>query len=293
MAPFIHPWELGATLYTPATHAHLDEVLTGKRLGEARSLVVCLEDAVREDEVPAALTNLIRAARSWLPTRQHRFVRVRNPEMVDDVVRSVPWEAFAGLVLPKVTAANFSEYIRRIPDGCNWVVMPTLETAEMFDAAELRALRQELRPIQDRVLMLRVGGNDLLHQLGMRRSKSGTIYDTPLDTAICRLVQMFKPDRFHLSAPVFEHIDRMELLEEEVERDLEHGLTCKTAIHPRQIPIIEAKYRVSAQDAEAADAILSPSAPGVFQMHGAMCEPATHSRWAEQVRARGQIYGVI
>lgn len=287
----INPWALGATLYTPATHSHLGEVLAGQRLESARSLVVCLEDAVREDEVECGLENLGRATTVWRASAQHRFIRVRNPDMVARIVRTVPWRMFVGLVLPKVTAANLSEYVRHLPDDCPWVVMPTLETAEVFDTQDLRQIRQQLRAIQERVLMLRIGGNDLLHQLGMRRPKSGTIYDTPLDTAICRLVQMFKPDGYHLSAPVFEMVDRMELLEEEVEQDLAHGLTCKTAIHPSQIAVIESWYSVPHQDAEQAEAILDPSAPAVFRLHGTMCEPATHRRWAEQMRARAEFYG--
>jgi citrate lyase beta subunit len=51
------PWDLGATLYMPATRMDLAEVLEGKIPG-LRSLVVCLEDAVSEHDVPFALQNL-------------------------------------------------------------------------------------------------------------------------------------------------------------------------------------------------------------------------------------------
>mgnify|MGYP004704170745 CR=1 FL=1 len=52
------PWNLGATLYMPATRDDIgDAILEGKIPG-LRSLVICLEDAVNEDDIPQALQNL-------------------------------------------------------------------------------------------------------------------------------------------------------------------------------------------------------------------------------------------
>lgn len=69
------------------------------------------------------------------------------------------------------------------------------------------------------------------------------------------------------------------------------GLVCKTAIHPSQIHIIEKHYEVNNQDIEMAEAILDKDAPAVFRMHGTMCEPATHRKWAEQILIRLNVYG--
>ena len=43
---------------------------------------------------------------------------------------------------------------------------------------------------------------------------------------------------------------------------------------------------------EMAERILEGSAPAVFRLHDAMCEPATHRRWAEQLCERARLYGV-
>ena len=55
-----------------------------------------------------------------------------------------------------------------------------------------------------RILVLRIGGNDLLNLLGLRRQRGHTLYETPLGAVIARLVTTFKPHGFRLSAPVFE-----------------------------------------------------------------------------------------
>ncbi|HQX53717.1 MAG TPA: HpcH/HpaI aldolase/citrate lyase family protein, partial [Planctomycetaceae bacterium] len=51
-------------------------------------------------------------------------------------------------------------------------------------------------------------------------------------------------------------------------------------------------YCVGEVDWESARKILHDDAPPVFRHDDAMCEPATHRRWAEVVRDRAQIFGV-
>jgi stress response protein SCP2 len=99
--------------------------------------------------------------------------------------------------------------------------------------------------VRSRILALRIGGNDLLALLGLRRPRAMTIYRTPLGPVIARLVTTFRPYGFVLTAPVFEHLDLPALLDQEVAEDIAYGMVGKTAIHPTQIAPIEQHYRVS------------------------------------------------
>jgi citrate lyase beta subunit len=56
---------------------------------------------------------------------------------------------------------------------------------------------------------------------------------------------------------------------------------------------IEGHYAVAAGDLQVAEEILANSAPPVFRLQGAMCEPATHRRWAALIAERARIYGVV
>ena len=172
--------------------------------------------------------------------------------------------------------------------------MPTLETKEVFDEREMIALRKllERSGMQERVLSLRIGGNDLLSLLGMRRPRGRTLYQTSLGPVIARLVTTFKPSGFNLSAPVFEYLEDVLTLRREVEEDLAHGLIGKTAIHPDQVPVIHACYGVHASDLEMAERILREDAPAVFRMHDSMCEPATHRSWAHCLRKSASCFGL-
>jgi citrate lyase beta subunit len=203
-------------------------------------------------------------------------------------------ERLTGFVLPKVTRHNLEQFLPAFTSPFPYQIMLTLETAEVFDAQEMAALRRELvQPVyRERLLSLRIGGNDLLNLLGLRRPRGRTIYRTPLGTVIAQLVTTFRPYGFNLTAPVFEYLDQAKVLAREVSDDLAHGLFGKTAIHPRQVPVIESAYRVKASELQMAERILEADAPAVFRLHDAMCEPATHHRWASLIRDRARLYGV-
>ena len=291
---------LGASLYVPATHPDLTLIGRGQKFA-LRSLIYCTEDAVSLHELPYALHNLAGTLNDLslddlgLDNERAplRFVRVRNEEVMRFVL-AMNTSALHGLVLPKVTADSLERYLDLLPPESHLTLMPTLETQEVFSEVSMVELREMLLAphIKRRILSLRIGGNDLLNLLSLRRERGVLLYDTPLSHAVDRLVTLFKPFGFNLSAPVYDPINDPTTLTKEVQLDLQHGLFGKTAIHPEQIPVIEACYRVSAQEWETAQAILEADAPAVFLRNGRLCEPSTHRRWAEQIVQRAAHYGL-
>lgn len=284
---------LGATLYLPGTREPLREIALGRRYKQLRSAVICLEDSIRPDEAPAAMRNVARLLEE-LPEEgvgPRLFIRPRDPAMLAALLRLDGIERVDGFVIPKATAESLPDYLA-CPIGENHRLMPTLETREVLDPVEIRRLRDQLLVIQERVLAVRIGGNDLLQTLGARRSTVRTIYEGPLAATVAGLVATFAPYGFFLSAPVFEHFASEALLREEAERDVEHGLFTKTVIHPGQIAIVEAAYAVGRDELAEARAILAPDSPAVFAISGSMCEPATHQRWARTIVRRAEIFGL-
>ncbi len=74
---------------------------------------------------------------------------------------------------------------------------------------------------------------------------------------------------------MFEHLDNLALLAQEIHEDLAHGLMGKTAIHPSQVNLIEQHYRVQESDVEMAMRLVNPACPTIFKMQNSMCEVAT------------------
>ena len=290
----ISPLQLGASLYMPATRGDLVAHANGDKLPFLRSMIICTEDSVRLDQLDYALQNLKEALPLFRPTEALRFIRVRNPQVMAEVLRMSGIGNVHGFVLPKATRKNIARYLDLLSKDDGFVLMPTLEDADVFIPGEMVKFRNLLlkSAVRSRILSLRIGGSDLLHQLGVRRSPKRSVYDTALGGAIAMLAGSFIPHGFNLSAPVFEGLAFPRVLAQEVERDLLHGLFGKTAVHPDQVPQIERAYMVAAKDFEMASLMLEQSAPAVFRMHDTMCEAATHRHWAQSIMERARIYGI-
>lgn len=284
---------LGATLYIPVLRPNFLEICLGSN-PELRSIVVCLEDSIREDELNAARARFAAflKALSSISPRLTIYVRPRDVSMLAWMVSLPGIDTVDGFVLPKVVSSNISHWLS-IMVGSKHAFMPTIEGAEAFDRSALEQLCKQLQPFRERVTAIRIGGNDILNILGVRRSKHRTAYDGPLGAVIRDMAATFIPAGFAVAAPVFEHYASLDLLREEVEQDIEHGLLTKTAIHPCQVGVIHKCYQPTACELREAQAILECDAPAVFGSQGSMCEPATHRRWAGNVFARAQTFGVV
>jgi len=290
----IEALQLGASLYVPATRPDLVSIGNRVKHPNLRSVIFCTEDAICSDDVPQALANLQHALAHFEAGLMSRFVRVRNPTVLRRILQMDGVQKLTGFVFPKATLRNIDDYLTAIPGEHPFRIMIILETADAFDPAEMAALRTRMldESCRRRILSLRIGGNDLLQFLGMRRPRRRSIYATPLGPVIHQLVATFRPFGFNLTAPVFEWLDCGKLLAREARRDVASGLFGKSAIHPDQVPIIESAYKVGVRELHAAKQILAPNAPPVFRLDGAMCEPATHRAWATLICERAKLFGV-
>jgi len=300
MTKRLSPYRLGATLYMPATRSDIAKSVLNNDIEGLRSIVICLEDAVSEADVPAAMNNLkliLTALRSAKAEGQGAewplvFIRPRHVEMGQYLTTSLDLSPVDGLVLPKFTLASLPQWWDIMKDT-HLCMMPTLETEDVFDVMQMRELATTLvgHPCHNRIIALRIGGNDLMNVISMRRPRNLTLYDSPMGYVIKMLVAVFGSRDFSLTSPVCEHIDDHDVMEQELALDMAHGLVGKTAIHPNQIAKIERALMVTPADHADALRILN-SSQAVFKSQGAMCEPATHRRWASRVLEQAQIYGI-
>jgi len=288
------PWMLGAPLYMPAHRRDLVAIANGDKLKFLRSMIFCTEDAVSSQDIDSSLRHLGACLPDFEVTqKRYRFIRARNPIVLARLLELPAIDKIDGFVLPKFTEKVFDAYFDQL-HGTAFKIMPTLETREVFDSQAMIRLCERLSQanVFPNILMLRIGGNDLMNVLGIRRPRLMTIYDTPMAYVISQLVTLFKPHNFSLSAPVFDYLDDIATLQREIVLDLAYGLTGKTAIHPNQIEAIETAYAVEREDYEMALSLNEDDAPAVFKMHNSMCEVATHQQWGKAILNRQSCYGV-
>ena len=60
-----HPYQLGASLYMPATRQDIWQVITREKLPSINSIIICLEDAVSHNDVELALIRLQTLLHTW------------------------------------------------------------------------------------------------------------------------------------------------------------------------------------------------------------------------------------
>lgn len=279
---------LGATLYVPANHKDLLSITSSHRTA-ARSLVVCTEDALAEEDLEVGLKAIKQCLPHFMSLEEQGtqvFIRPRNQVVLRRLLDIPNIERAAGFVLPKFDISNMSEWASIMTHADPRLgVMPTLESRDVFCMEHMRQMLKQLKEgsLASRVIALRIGGNDLLQCLAIRRPRGLTMYDTPVGSLIAQLCGLFKPHGFFLTAPVFEHFEDQDNLRKELMLDKAHGLVGKTAIHPSQIEIIESSLAPSDMEIEDATAILDVDAQAVFKLNGSMCEVATHYHWAKRV----------
>ena len=112
---------------------------------------------------------------------------------------------------------------------------------------------------------IRSGGNDLIQTLGARRSSVRTIYEGPLGGVISGWLRVRAVGVCDQRTCIRE-FRRPCASTRRGERDLEHGLLTKTAIHPSQIGVIRAL---------AVDADELADAPALLSTESRRCSPAT------------------
>lgn len=186
---------LGATLYSPATRPHLADDIVKLAGRGVVSMVLCLEDSIGDEDVPAAEENLVQqftelAARpdAELPLL---FVRVRVPEQIPDLVRRMgpAVELLSGFVMPKFTEESGTPFLEALAaaeaaSGHRLFGMPVLESPELLyresRVETLEGISRAVDKYRDRVLALRLGVTDFCSSYGLRRASDMTAYDVQI-----------------------------------------------------------------------------------------------------------------
>ncbi|WP_427922730.1 HpcH/HpaI aldolase/citrate lyase family protein [Streptomyces sp. cg40] len=186
---------LGATLYSPATRPHLADDIVKLAGRGVVSMVLCLEDSIGDEDVPAAEENLVRQftelAASPGAELPLLFIRVRVPEQIPDLVRRMgpAVRLLSGFVMPKFTEERGMPFLEALSDaetesGRRLFGMPVLESPELLyresRVETLEGISRAVDKYRDRVLALRLGVTDFCSSYGLRRASDMTAYDVQI-----------------------------------------------------------------------------------------------------------------
>lgn len=311
-------YSVGPLLYCPANNESIVNSLTNEKFGTHFSLAMCLEDTIHDDFVEEAEAKLIyslhrlqqklTAKAFYIPKI---FIRVRSPEQILHLVKAAGTanELIRGFIAPKFALDNADDYINVITSlnetGNKPVyLMPIFENPAIIHLQKrydiLYALKDKLDSISSLVLNIRVGGNDLCHIFGFRRSSYESIHNIrPVANIFSDIMTVYGTD-YVVSGPVWEYYNGKNWdtgLRNELREDRLNGFVGKTIIHPKQIDLVNKAYMVSRKDYDDACSILNWNKDSHSLVSGSteqerMNEYKTHHNWAEKMMFLAEAYGI-
>ncbi|USK37622.1 HpcH/HpaI aldolase/citrate lyase family protein [Cytobacillus firmus] len=228
-------YALGATLYMPATRPNIHQDLLSKKHAGLSSMVICLEDAIGDDEVEMAedllcseLENLSSDLVKGLCEEEDLpliFVRIRSYEQLMRLKSRIPngMHLLTGFVLPKFSPAEGCRILTEIKElnshGYCLYAMPILETKEIIQKEtrleELIGIKKVLDQYFELVLNVRIGATDFSGLYGIRRNSDTTVYDIAvIRDCISDIINIFlRADQpYVISGPVWEYFSSKERL---------------------------------------------------------------------------------
>ena len=141
----IDAYDLGATLFIPANHKNIEAILCGEKYPELRSIVIDFEDSLLDHEYERVENVLDSFVDVVIREDLLVFVRPRSHLMLKSFLLKAFMCQVDGFILPKVSVSSLEKYLHLLRNSSK-LLMPSLESADMFDVVKLSRIRELLLP---------------------------------------------------------------------------------------------------------------------------------------------------
>lgn len=283
--------ELGGTLFVPATHKNLAELLSGSKYPNLRSLVIDTEDGLKHETLHLALGAIQNQLLTYKKKELLVFIRPKNQTVLKELLEFKGIEKIDGFILPKFSLTNAQNYFD-ILKLYEFSLMPSIEGEELFNHTKLLELRDIIQTNMDKIVLVRYGLEDMLKALRMRRSCEESVFDLSATSMVLgNFIATFKSSGFGVSGGVYPCFKNAKGFTRDVQRDLKEGLFSKTIIHPNQIDMINELYKVTQKEFDEAIEIYEQE-EAVFAQNEKMAETSTMKPHSLEIIQRAEVYGL-
>ncbi len=284
--------DLGGTLFVPATHKNLFEIVCEGKYKDLKSVLVDTEDGINHSDLMMAKTRIKKLLNSYQKKGCHLFLRPKDPHVLEEFLEMEGIEKVDGFILPKFTLQNAAFYLKLL-QGKDFYFMPSIEGSELFEKEKLKLLRDMLLKHKEKILLIRFGLEDMLRQLRMKRNCKYSIFDYSVSNVVLgEFLAIFKSSGFVVSGGVFPCFKDTEGFIKDVERDLREGLFSKTVIHPNQARLCNELYKINEEELRWAETTLQ-SSDTIFAHEDNMVETTTMEPYAKEILRRFEVYGIV
>jgi citrate lyase subunit beta / citryl-CoA lyase len=268
-------------LYVPADRAER----IGKALaGDADAVVLDLEDAVADRDKDHARATAAATLRQAPPKPTWVRVNAIQSERGEDDVRAVASSHLAGIRLPKCESPD---HVRAVADwlregGATPAVQCLIESAVGLERIF------ELVTADSAVVSVGIGETDLCTDLGVADG-AHVLEWARLRAVIASRAAAIEPP----IQAVFTDLHDLAELERTTRQARAEGFAGRSAIHPRQVAIINAAFTPNAEEVRAAEELLGEAAEraeGAFTLRDGRFVDAAMVRRARQVLERAKAF---
>ena len=286
-----HYTELGATLFIPASHKNLEAILLDSKYKGLKSLLIDTEDGLDEKDYESSLGTIAKLLPELIEQKLYIFIRPRDTQTLKTLLSFKDIEKIDGFILPKFSLTNAKEYLKLL-ENSEHCIMPSIEGSELFHQQELLELRDLLLTNKQKIVLVRFGLEDMLRQLGLRRSCEESVFDfAAINATLGNFIALFKSAGFAVSGGVYPCFDDLSGFVKDVKRDMREGLFSKTIIHPKQIDIVNTLYQVTKEEFDEAQKIIN-SNENIFSLNAKMAERTTMLPYSLEILKRAKVYGL-
>lgn len=263
-------------LYIPGDSARKIEKAAGL---EADTLILDLEDGVARSQKDAARATVADALAQLDFGRRERLVRINHPThgLLEAELAAILQTPPDGVVLPKVEAApdllRLDTLLGEIEQARDWP-RGRLRLFAMIETARGVLHLPEIAAATPRLAGLIFGAEDFTADVGAIRSASGL----ELLYARSALVTAAAAHGLHAVDAVYLELENLAGLAEECTLARGLGFGGKSAIHPRQLPVINQAFTPAADEVARAQALVNAfeahqaQGSGVFVYEGKMVD---------------------
>lgn len=243
-------------MYMPGTKDFAQAVIEKKYPG-LTSMVMCFEDACKEEDVPAAEINCIHVLETLADNVENGNIKYEDIPLIFFRVRSVEqFKHFASMLQPRhikylcgfnfpkfnsLTAAPYMEHLVELNAKFGEIIygMPIIEDSRVAyketRLLELMAIKNVCDCHKKLVLNIRVGGTDFSSCFGVRRGINYTIYDImTVSNCLMDILNVFtRNNDYTVSGPVWEYFKaskHMKNMNELPKVDLQQTLLKRKAV---------------------------------------------------------------
>lgn len=248
-------------LFVPATRA---EMIAGAMTRGADAIILDLEASVAPAEKERARTAAKDAIPCLMNDHTSVWVRINQSQelLAKPDLRAVVQPGLTGVMLPRAVSANHIRYIEallRDAERANGLEEGKTKLIALIESAAGLLACTEIARASKRLIALAFGAEDYCEDLGVERTSGGHELQYPRShIAVCaRAAGLVALDS------VFDNFRDEAGLRADTEAGRTLGFHGKLAIHPAQIPVVNAIFQPTAESVEYARRVVEAHAAAI------------------------------